>query len=258
MIARFPRSIVVLAFLALLALPAMAQGMTLEQALQKHYAARGGLEKMDAVQSLHMAGKLALPQGMEAPLETWWKAPNLFRVEFSFQGMKAVQVFDGREGWSLMPFMGKTEPEPMPAEQVEKAKAQADWKGILVHADTRGARLEWKGKAEVDGSPAWRIDVVGRDGTRVEVYLDGETFLERREVRHVERGGQTLEVHADYADYREVGGLVFPFTMRTSVAGMPGGQSITIEKVEVDPDLPASLFGKPQPAAKPAAPAPGR
>ncbi len=242
-----------LALFLLAALPSAAAGeMTLDQALRKHYAARGGLEKMEAVHALHMKGKMTLPQGMEAPLETWWEAPNHFRVEFSFQGMTAIQTFDGKEGWSLMPFTGKQEPQPMPKEQVEEAKTQSDWMGLLVHAKDKGITLEWKGPAEVDGSPAWRIDAVGRDGQRTEVYLDGGTFLERREVRHIQRGGQDLELRVDYGDYRNVDGLVFPFEMRTSISGMPAGRSMTIESLEVDPEIPAGLFGKPAVPSPPA------
>ncbi len=244
----FPLSLVLL----LAALPALAGEMTLEQALAKHYEARGGLEKMEAVHSLHVKGKMGLPQGMEAPLETWWEAPNHFRVEFSFQGMTAIRTFDGKEGWSLMPFTGKTEPERMPDEQVEQAKTQSDWMGILVHAKDKGITLEWKGPADVDGSPAFRIDAIDKDGKRTEVYLDGETFLELREVRHVEQAGRKLEVRVDYGDYQEVDGLVFPFVMRTSIPGIPGGQSLTIETLEVNPEIPAGLFGKPA-APKPSA-----
>jgi hypothetical protein len=54
-------------------------------------------------------------------------------------------------------------------------------------------------------------------------------------------------------DYKEVNGLIFPFSVQSKQVGAPGGgMQITIDKIEVNPDVPASRFDMPKAAPKPA------
>ncbi|HYO14413.1 MAG TPA: hypothetical protein VE685_14550, partial [Thermoanaerobaculia bacterium] len=47
-------------------------------------------------------------------------------------------------------------------------------------------------------------------------------------------------------NYKEVGGVIFPHSMEQKAAGMPGGMVMTIEKIEVNPDLPTDRFTMPK------------
>lgn len=44
------------------------------------------------------------------------------------------------------------------------------------------------------------------------------------------------------SDYQEVEGLYFPFSMTQGIKGQPGGQPITITKIELNPTVADSEF----------------
>ena len=96
---------------------AAAWAQTADEIIDKHLQAMGGKEKLKAVQSQRISGKMVIGQGMEAPFTMEILRPNKMRMEFTIQGMTGVQAFDGTAGWSVMPFMGKTEPEAMPEDE---------------------------------------------------------------------------------------------------------------------------------------------
>lgn len=77
------------------------------------------------------------------------------------------------------------------------------------------------------------------------VYIDEETHLVKW-VRYTVRDVAGFAVgHMLYGDYREVGGLKFPFSMMV-VDGFQstevGLHAFTVDKAEVDPELPADWF----------------
>jgi hypothetical protein len=135
-----------LALTLLLSVPMMAED--LQQVLDNHFEAIGGLEKIRSIESARVVGKMQM-QGMEAPLSVVMKRPGKARVEFSIQGMTGVQATDGSTFWQVMPFLGKTEPEPMSAEEANDLREQADMDGPLVDWKEKGHTLELVGKEDV-------------------------------------------------------------------------------------------------------------
>jgi hypothetical protein len=101
-----------LALAALVAVPASAQ--TLDEVLAKNLKAKGGLDKIKAVQTIRATGTMTVGPGMEAPFVLEEKRPNMMRLEFTLQGMTGVQAYDGKVGWQLMPFQGRWTPNRSP------------------------------------------------------------------------------------------------------------------------------------------------
>ena len=89
-----------LALAALVAVPASAQ--TLDEVLAKNFKAKGGLDKIKAVQTIRMTGTMTVGPGIEAPFVLEQKRPNMLRMEFIVQGMTVVQAYDGKVGWQLI------------------------------------------------------------------------------------------------------------------------------------------------------------
>jgi outer membrane lipoprotein-sorting protein len=122
-----------------------ASAQTAEELVEKNIRARGGLEKIKSVQSMRMTGTMGLGEET-APTVLEFKRPGRLRWEFTLDGQTAIQAFDGTAGWAILPFEGKTEPEKMPAEEVENFKRQADLDGPLVDYRAKGNRIELLGK----------------------------------------------------------------------------------------------------------------
>jgi len=230
---------------------AAVQAQTADEIINKHLEARGGKDKIKAVQSERITGKLVMPQGMEAPITMELARPNKMRMEFTLQGMTGIQAYDGKSGWSVMPFMGKTEPEAMSADDIKQAEDQADMDGLLVDYKEKGHKVEYVGKEDVEGTPAYKLKVTKKNGDVVDVYIDADSYMDIKEAGKVKVRGQEVEGQTTFGDFKTVDGLVFPFSIEQKSQGGPGGMVISISKVELNPALDASLFA--MPAAKPAA-----
>ncbi len=228
---------------------------TLDEVLAKHYEARGGLEKITAVSSARITGTMSMGGGMEAPFIWQWKRPNKLRLEFTVQGVTGVQAYDGQTGWMIMPFLGSSDPEKMPGDQLADLREQADFEGELVNWKAKGHQVELLGREKVEGTDAFKLKVVKSNGDVTFVYLDAEYFLEIKGEGKRTLRGQELEFESSIGDYKEVGGLMIPHSMSSRAKGAPVGQTVTFTKVELDVPLDDSLFAMPAVANKDAQPA---
>ncbi|HUP22232.1 MAG TPA: hypothetical protein VNB06_04765, partial [Thermoanaerobaculia bacterium] len=100
--------------------PQAATGPTLDEVLQKHYEARGGLAAIQALDGIVMKGAFSM-QGMEMPIVEYRQRPNRFRSETDFQGMQMVEAYDGKASWASNPMMGSGKPEKQGAEETKTA-----------------------------------------------------------------------------------------------------------------------------------------
>ena len=237
---------------------AAASAQTAEELVEKNIRARGGLEKIKSIESMRMTGTMALG-GESAPTVLEFKRPARLRWEFTLDGQTAVQAYDGTTGWAIMPFEGRTEPEKMPAEEIENFKRQADIDGPLVDYRAKGNRIELLGKGIAGGRDAWQLKITASDGEDRVVFLDAETGLQVKTVARKTVDGNDVEIVSVIGDYREVGGLKLPHFFESSVTGVPESQSMKFERIELNVPLEDSRFAMPRaraPSPPPAAPTP--
>jgi len=225
---------------------------TADELIEKNIQAKGGREKIKAIKTLRMTGKMGLGQGIEAPVTLEMARPDKMRLEFVVQGMTGIQTYDGKEGWMLMPFMGKTDPEPIAGKQLESIQEQADFDGLLMDYKDKGHKVELVGKEDLEGTPAYKLKITKKNGDTGYYWLDADSFLDLKASGKTTVNGQEIEGETYFGDYKESGGVMFAHSVENKAVGQPGTMTITIDKIEVNPDLPAEHFGKPE-AAKPAA-----
>src|SRR6266571_4814263 len=135
----FRRFLTGIAALSLFASMASADP-SVDEIIAKNVQARGGMDKLKAVNSMRLHGIMVMQ-----------KRPKMTRTEFTIQGMTGMQVYDGKNAWMVMPFMGKKDPEMMPAEQAQMLDEQADMDGPLVDYKAKGNKVELLGKEQVEG-----------------------------------------------------------------------------------------------------------
>lgn len=237
-------AIALLAPLPLLAAPAE---LSLDEVLAKYFEARGGLDTIKSVNSMRSTGTMSMA-GMEFPYTSEAKRPGKLRVDFSLQGMTGTQVVAGDSGWQVMPFMGKTEPEPMTGDELRNFKNQADIDGPLVDWQAKGHSVELLGTEEVEGADAYKLGIQLKSGDEITAYLDAEYFLDLKWDVNLTMRGQPIKTSISFGDYKEVGGLTIPHAMTQTMEGMPGGQSFTIDSVEMNVAIADERFDMPEPA----------
>jgi outer membrane lipoprotein-sorting protein len=233
----------------LMVLTGVAAAQTVDEIVAANLEAKGGEEAWMAVESGRMTGTMRMGGGaagaLDMPFVVEFKKPNKIRLEFTMQGMTGIQAFDGEVGWTVMPFMGKTEPEEMAEDQVKQLKDQADFEGVLVNYKEKGYTVELVGKEEVDGTPAFKLKVTRADGDVDYLYLDQEYFVEFKTEATREVQGNEVTVETVLGDYKEVDGLLFAHSMEMSFGGGDAQQVITINSIELGVDLPDERFAMP-------------
>ena len=237
-----------------LALPAAAQ--TVDEVIAKNVQARGGLDKIKAVQSVRMTGTMTAGPGMEAPFVLEMKRPNKMRVEFTFQGMTGIQAYDGKTAWTHMPFISKADPEPMPADQAKEAEEESDMDGPLVDYKAKGNTVELVGKEKIEGTSAYKLKVTLKGGNIRYVFLDADTFLEIRNEGRRKVQGMEMDTESTIGDYKKVDGLMLPHSVDQETKGIPMRQKLTLSKIELNVPVDDAKFSmpavkKPEPAATP-------
>jgi len=235
---------------AVLLVPAV-WSQTADDIIAKNIQARGGPDKLKSVQSIKATATMAMGPGMEAPGVLIQKRGNLARLEFTVQGLTAVQAYDGKNAWQIMPFTGKKDPERMSADEAKEVEEMADIDGPLVDYKSKGNQVELLGKEKIEGTDAYKLKVSLKNGDVQTEYIDADSFLEiKEETKRTVRGSEQV-VESAIGDYKEVDGIVFPFAVESGVKGSPEKQKLTITKMELNLPVDDSIFKMPAPAPAP-------
>lgn len=234
------------AALALLALASGAGAQTLDEILASYLQARGGLDKLKAVQTARLTGRISFAIGMEAPFTLEKKRPNAMRAEFTLEGAKGVQAFDGRTAWTQAP--GERVAERLGAEESGQVEEQADFDGPLVDWKAKGHSLELQGKERLGTREAFRLKLTTKNGNVRTIFLDAATHLEVRIQGKRNFGGEEVVIESSLGDYREVDGLKVPFRIESGPKGVPQRQRIAFDKLELGVAIDDARFR--MPAAK--------
>ena len=230
-----------------------ALAYTADELAAKNVAAKGGVERLSALQSLRLSGKLRVNGGtIELDFVTLIKQPGSIRYEALLQGLTQVQAFDGKQAWQINPFQGRKEPEHLsPDDAKGLSEDAADFAGPLVGYKAKGYTLDYLGTEDVDGTEAYKLRVTRPNGDLTYVYLDPDYFLEIRTVNRRIEHGVPNETVTDYGDYEKVEGVYLPFSMESGPKGSSDRQRVRFEKAEAN--VPAADTQFQFPGARPSA-----
>ncbi len=228
----------------------MAQGdaasmdMDVSALIDKHIAARGGVDNIKAVETVKMTGKVEV-MGMEIDMTNYLKRPNKIRSMLVIKAMNAEvnQGFDGEMGWMQNP---GSSPQPMPKELANGMKDQADIDGMLMNYEDKGITLEYLGEGMVNDKPAHKLKVTREDQPDTVVYIDKETYLEvKLEGEGVNpQTGEPAQTETFMSDYRLVNGVQMAHLMEVKMDGTTF-QKITMSEIVTNIDVEDSIFTMP-------------
>lgn len=216
----------------------------------RNVAVRGGLKAWKSVNTLTLSGKLEAggKQDPELPFVMKMKRPHKSRLEISFHGQTAVQVYDGEHGWKLRPFLGRDDAEPYTAAEARDAKSWQELDGPLVDYAAKGTRISYLGTEKVEGHKTYKLKLTLKDGDERHVWIDAHTFLERKidgEPRKLD--GKLRNVTVYFRDYKREKGLVMPHVLESAVEGGRQSHKLYIDRVAVNQPMDDTLFLKPNP-----------
>ncbi len=248
------RFVILLISVALIAVAGFAQeknAPTVDELVSKNIEAKGGSDALHALQSLRLTGKMLVNEGQIqlAYLQTK-KRPGEVRTEGTLQGMTNVQAYDGKEGWKISPFQGRKDPEKMSADDVKSLMEDAEIDGPLVDWQAKQSTVDYLGTEDVDGTLAYKLKVVRKNGDVSFVYLDPDHFLEIRILTQRIKHGAQEEVETDLGDYEKSAGVFVPTSIESGRKGDPDKQKIIIDKAEANVPVDDAMFHFPAAASK--------
>jgi hypothetical protein len=260
---------------------AAAPKLTAEQIVAKYTAARGGMTAWHAVQTMSWSGKMDAGTGdstskstqfaqeamapktrrqiasrapdkvetqkqVQLPFVVDMKRPTLSRVEIVFAGKTAVQVYDGKNGWKLRPYLNRNDVEPFTDEELKASVGGWEIDGPLLGAAAKGTKVELEGVEPVEGKEAYRLKLTPSTGNAQHIWIDAQSFLDVKVEGSPRRmDGKMRTVWIYQRDFRPEQGVMVPHVLETAVDGYRDTHKMVIEKVAVNPALSDNLFAKP-------------
>ena len=213
--------------------------------VDRNIEARGGADNWKEVSSLQLKGRIDVGQGMNLPYTLEQKRPNKMRLEFVFDGESSIQAIDGKTGWKMLPFLGRRHPEPMTENEFHMAADSSDLYGLLYKYKERGHAIEILGLETVAGRETFKLKVSLPSGDVRWVYLDKETALEVKVEALRNLAGRKLRVETFYHDWQDTNGLLIASRQETQTEGDEESHFLTIESVEINPQIDDNRFTMP-------------
>jgi len=107
---------------------------------------------------------------------------------------------------------------------------------IELYFDQMKITPELKGAEDVDGSPAWKVQITLPAGINTVDFYDQKSGLK---VKSIAQQGQ-MSLTTLYSDYREVEGILYPYKIKQSAG--PQAFDITVSAIEVNKGIDDSVF----------------
>ena len=214
---------------------------TAQEIVRRYIDARGGLEKLRAIRTLVFKGP---PRANGRPGRQILRARPFY---FSIGG-------EGNDGspWEAYDDFGL---QPRVTDAPGAAlRHTAYFDDPLVMTLEPGWNVELTGSERIADRDAWRLRVEYPDGFVSESFVDKGTWLvvARRFTAPVHAFGANATSQALIGDYRDVGGVLFPFSLRElNLATGELMDAFTWQSVEANVPLDPAVFSPP---ARPATP----
>ena len=218
-------------------------GQTASDLVAKNLAARGGADRLRAITSMRVTRTVGTPFS-NVKVVMLRQRPNLLRIEQTPPGRPTTaRIVTPAGAWDETPQGWTARPAAIAAEALE---LDADIDGFLVDYEAKGHRAEYAGLEPIGGKPAHHLKFTLKSGAERHVYLDPATFLERRHTgEFILPNNSKVKVILDFADWRDVTGVKFPFAIDEDREAMGQTYAIYVESIEVNVPIDAAKFAPP-------------
>ena len=220
---------------------AVDSALSLEVLIGRSIEAYGGEEVLGRAGGMVQEGTVtsAMRQGAGGRIVRLYERPIQLRVEIEYPGNESeVRILDGGRGWRN----GGPASGPMYQAMLLQA-ARLGLPAILIDFQ---ASLQDMGEVDRDGQLLRAVGLEFHQGLRVTAEIDpGTGRILRSEGTISGPGGRpALTFATEYADFREVDGVLVPFHEVNYAQGQRTGET-RLESVELVNEIPAGSFRPP-------------
>ena len=220
---------------------------TVDQLLDKYVQAIGGAQNVSRVTSFVATGKSVGYRGFGGGgvVELSAQAPDKRATHIDFpeypdRGV-SVRTYDGRAGWIATPLAVVPKYELGGSERDgARLDAMLAFPSQIKQALTD---LRVGPPTTIDDKDVEVLQGNGPNGTLATLYFDDKSGLLVRMVRHGRSPIGKVPTQVDYSDYRDVGGIKFPY--RWTFAWLDGRDNFEFSDVKLNIPIDAAKFGEP-------------
>lgn len=204
--------------------------LSVDQVLDRHVEAAGGMAAARKITSLGMEGTFEWPEhGVKGNSKLYFSPPNK-RVSYydSYEsGLFFASGFNGQVSWVNVLGTGITVERN--AGRIAEIKRDATFLRDFRLKELYPQR-KLKGREKVDEREAYVVEATQMDGNRETLYFDVQTgLLMRRDETSTTSQGEKISAQTYYDDYREVNGIKIPCTI-TQISAHPDHSIIYVHK----------------------------
>ena len=227
-------------------LPGVGQP-TADQIFDKYFQAIGGAQRLAGLTSFVATGASLGYGGFggDGEFTIYAKAPNQRTTLISFKDHpergNSVWAFDGRTGWIKTP-RGLLADYELVGEELDGARLEAQ---IAFPGQIKQVLNNWRVglRRSIEGRDYIVVQGNGPRQLLATLYFDPDSGLLRRMVRYGPSPVGRVPTQIDYLDYRDVGGIKFPFEYRFS--WLDGRYTAKIKDIKTNIAIDAARFGRP-------------
>ena len=200
----------------------MIEAQTLESILAGYHKAIGGKDKYPQQSAVIIKAQTQGGGGGEKrPIIFTLKSPNSSRMDLVIQaGLNYTMAFDGKQAWSIQPWTGSMDPQPMNADDARDAGKTIKfiWNDMITEGND-GAKLSYEGKDEIEGSEVYKVLAKHSDGTEITYYLDIDSYLIIKWTTRSMNSGVIEESDMFLGEYQVIDGRTMPFAFESKMNG---------------------------------------
>jgi len=220
-----------------------AQDNDLERII-KDYFRTIGQDKIVEIETA-LASGTTVQYGEETAFKQIQKKPDKAYLEVLLSdGQILKQGYDGKTGWMQASWMGSSEPVELTGPDLKTIKEMGNIEGDLWNWKEKGHKLKMTGQEDLDSSQVYHLILNKSDGDIDELFIDVNNHLLHKMLRKTMINGSEVNVEIHFDDYRNIEGILLPFTVEQYFNGQLG-MTVIIKEVKFNVEIEDNLFTKP-------------
>lgn len=230
--------------LALAAIGLELRAQTAEDIAACIVHARGGLGRIQNIQTERMTGTVWIGD-QQGSFVREMKRPAKIRMEVTLGGKTAIETYDGKTGWKVDGIAGAGEVRELSPAENRTLAEEADLDGPFVDFAAKGTKIEVLDKEMLGPSLVWKLKLTLKSGKAEAYYVEstGCYILLRESTRGAAQQPATYDTL--YKEFRRMEGILFPFTVVSSVNAGDPTMTLRFEDVQLNGTIDDADFGKP-------------
>ncbi len=211
---------------------------TAEEIISKYVKAVGGKEAFQKITSLKFEGTTLNEDGKEMPLTIYQKAPDKILTIGQNHWGEFSRGFNGEVGW----FKAGQREDEIKGDDLNLLKDAAEfYRNINIEKDYSKLRLS--DIVVVDSDTAYEVKGSLSKYLSDKLFFDVNTGLLIRKIQYNQTPLGNIQVQTDYKDYKNVDGVLIPFTVHT--AGYDFNQTINYSNITANTEIADKMFEMP-------------